>query len=70
MMLTRAGAQYMNGLSYQIDVDVTIAEAEVLCLSLHALIEQKEHPSDPIVSAALPTIDDQIKSLVSSPTVS
>jgi hypothetical protein len=61
----------MNGLSYQIDVDTTIAEAEVLCLSLHALIEQKEKPGDTQATIALPSIDEDLKTLVAPrPTVS
>jgi hypothetical protein len=53
----------MNGLSHQIDVDGTIAEAEVLCRSLQALIEQKD---DALATSAapLPSIDDDLKSLV------
>lgn len=56
----------MNGLSYQIDVDGTVAEAEVLCRSLQALIEQKENPHNDQASAAasLPLIDEGLKSLV------
>lgn len=56
----------MNGLSFQIDVDTTIAEAEVLCLSLHALIEEKERPDSQsqATTASLPTVDDDLKALV------
>lgn len=57
----------MNGLSYQIDVDGTIAEAEVLCRSLQALFEQKENSDSP--RASLPSIDDELKTLVARPSV-
>lgn len=36
----------MNGLSGQIDVDVTLAEAQVLCLSLRNLVAQHDRQSD------------------------
>lgn len=54
----------MNGLSYQIDVDTTISEAEVLCRSLQALIEQKEEVANTQSSVALPSIDEDLKPLV------
>ncbi|UZJ56950.1 hypothetical protein CBS101457_006270 [Exobasidium rhododendri] len=57
--------QYMNGLSFQIDVDTTIAEAEVLCLSLHALNEEKSLSNQSQATVALPVIDDDLKVLVS-----
>jgi hypothetical protein len=60
----------MNGLSYQIDVDTTIAEAEVLCLSLHALHEEKSRPDQSLATLDLPTIDDDLKALVVSSSVS
>jgi hypothetical protein len=61
----------MNGLSYQIDVDGTVAQAEVLCRSLQALIEQKELSDQAQVSstASLPSIDDELKALVARPSV-
>lgn len=57
----------MNGLSYQIDVDTTISEAEVLCRSLQALIEQKDEEqitNNTQASVALPSIDEELKTLV------
>lgn len=69
--------QYMNGLSGQIDVDRTLAEAQVLCLSLKQLINQQNkisHQSQSgsgkgdeeatIAAAAIGPVDDEIKALV------
>ncbi|MCO5549589.1 hypothetical protein L7F22_003061 [Adiantum nelumboides] len=69
--------QYMNGLSGQIDVDRTLAEAQVLCLSLKQLINQQDkinHQSQSgtgkgdeaatIAAAAIAPVDDEIKALV------
>ena len=57
----------MNGLSYQIDVESTIAEAEVLCLSLKALIEQKQQKSSE-APLPLPNIDEDLVTLVNAST--
>lgn len=70
--------QYMNGLSGQIDVDRTLTEAQVLCLSLKRLIDQQEqmaHQSNSgkskegdeaaIMAAAASTpVDEEIRALV------
>lgn len=69
--------QYMNGLSGQIDVDRTLAEAQVLCSSLKQLINQQEKVSQQshskigkgdeaatMAAAAIAPVDDEIKALV------
>lgn len=59
----------MNGLSHQIDVDTTIQEAQVLCLSLQALFEQKEQSGTAQSSLALPDIDDDLRILFTNASV-
>lgn len=56
----------MNGLSQQMDVESTIAQAEVLCRALHALAQQKDNPRTNSNSAAprLPPLSDEMRELI------
>lgn len=65
---------YMNGLSHEIDVEATLARADVLAQSLKAIIEQKDAAAakksdsgvdeDMPANVALPDIDDRLRTLV------
>lgn len=44
-------AQYMNGLSGQLDVDAVLAEAQVACLSLRNLIAQQRGEGEAVPAA-------------------
>ena len=63
--------QYMNGLSGNIDVDSTIAQAEVLALALRVLFERKSEADEDDVKGAPTAIHarltddmDELRSLV------